>query len=99
MPERFQPFEISESYQGIVTVNDKPIDHAWYGDTTEGVVKTFNVVGKISATAWKGPNGECWTPEDFPGREVDCPPDGILSETLRGKVRIFGPEVECPTES
>lgn len=30
-------------------------------------------------------------PEDFPGREVECPIDGVISETLRGEVRIFGP--------
>jgi len=30
-------------------------------------------------------------PSDFPGREVECPLDGVLSETLRGEVRIYGP--------
>lgn len=34
-----------------------------------------------------------WKPEDFPGREVECPPEGVLSETLRGEVEIWGPEI------
>jgi hypothetical protein len=32
-------------------------------------------------------------PEDFPGRDVSCPIDGVLCETLHGEVEIWGPEI------
>lgn len=36
---------------------------------------------------------EWWTPEDFPDRDVSCPIDGVLCETLHGEVEIWGPEL------
>lgn len=36
---------------------------------------------------------EWWKPEDFPGRDVSCPIDGVLCETLHGEVEIWGPEL------
>lgn len=36
---------------------------------------------------------EWWTPEDFPNRDVSCPIDGVLCETLHGEVEIWGPEL------
>ena len=87
--ERFQPPEVGESCGGMVTVGGKEVKQAWYGDTSEGIVRSYAVLpdGKARAT-------RDLTPDDFPGREVECPINGVLSEVLRGNVRIFGLEMK-----
>ncbi len=63
-----------------------------YANTETGIVVTYDIFrdGKLAHPTNKDAYGlERWTPEDFPGREVECPPDGVLKETLRGKLEIL----------
>lgn len=49
---------------------------------------------RIATTFHPGPKpAEWWRPEDFPSRDVSCPIDGVLCETLHGEVEIWGPEL------
>ena len=94
-PIECDPPELIETMGGLVTVDGKEIYSVWYADTISGVVKTYDIFhnGAIATTTVKDGHGESfYTAEDFPGRDVFCPPDGVLSETLRGKVRLFGPK-------
>jgi hypothetical protein len=77
-----------ESYLGVVFVDGKRIDQVWFVDTAAGIVKTYDVMGDKRSRV-----GNCFTPSDFPGREVECPPGGIVSEVLRGDVELYGPEL------
>ena len=49
-----------------------------------GFVVTFDVVPDGMIVPARN-----YTAADFPGREVDCPWDGVLAETIRGKVELF----------
>ncbi len=101
-PVLYDPPELVETDKvGIVTLDGNIVKWVWYADTKAGILKTYDVLrdgqphpvnnGYITT---ERPLGQLvYKPEDFPGREVDCPPDGVLSETLRGKVEIWGPEV------
>jgi len=82
--------------RGRVLVDGVEIKSAWYVDTEAGVVKTYDIFrdGKFATATDRAPINapfECWVPENFPGREVECPPHGVLSETLRGKVELVFP--------
>lgn len=83
----FEPSHLQESMYGMVTVDEKKIDQVCYANTRSGVVKTYAVLPNGKTTSARGFN-----PYDFPGRDVTCTLYGVLTETLRGKVRIFGPE-------
>ena len=98
---RFDPSHLQESMHGSVTIDEHEVPWVWFADTNEGVVKTYAVMpdGKPHSTRDRvfDPSAvpkRVYLSEDFPGREVECPLDGVLSETLRGKVRIFGPEMK-----
>jgi hypothetical protein len=77
---------------GSCFVDGREIKQVWYADTEAGIVKTYDVLGDGKAHP-----GREFAPADFPGREVDAPLDGVLSETLRGKVELFA-GVESRTE-
>lgn len=66
-----------------VFVEGREILKVWFFDTEEGVVKTYDVMrdGLIRATDKE-------RSADFPGREVQCPAGGVLSETFRGAVTL-----------
>lgn len=101
-PVLYDPLEIAYSigFGNKVTLDGRTIEQVWYADTESGILKTYDVFrdGKPRTTSHgfryphTKPLGDVYSPDDFPGREVDCPPDGVLSETLRGKVEIWGPE-------
>ena len=69
---------------GVVLVDGKEIKLVRYADTQAGFVVTFDVV--LDGMIVPARN---YTAADFPGREVDCPWDGVLAETIRGKVELF----------
>lgn len=76
-----------------VFVDGIEIKLVFYVDTEAGIVKTYDVFrnGLIRSTAGRELLSELlkvYTPSDFPGREVECPKNGVMSETLRGKVEI-----------
>ena len=88
----FSPPEIRETeHVGKCLVDGKEIKWAWFADTAAGILKTYDVSGSGPLVVQKQ-DGSAWTPSDFPGREVYCPIDGVISETLRGHVEILGPE-------
>ena len=60
-----------------------------YADTQAGFVIFVDVV--LDGMIVPARN---YTAADFPGREVDCPWDGVLAGTIRGKVELFTRE-EC----
>jgi hypothetical protein len=81
---------------GKVFVDGVEIKLAWYVNTETGIVKTYDVFHDgnprpvIKSPGWLGAAiRDYYTEKHFPGREVDCPVDGALSETLRGKVELF----------
>lgn len=80
---------------GKVFVDGVEIKLAWYVNTETGIVKTYNVFhdGKPYSTArgdgWLNPFIDYYREEGFYPRKVECPKDGALSETLRGKVELF----------
>lgn len=87
----------------LVKVDGKRVELVHYVDTTAGIVKSFDVLhdgspatptsqGKWDARDSEGRRiGEFYSPSDFPGREVECPPAGVLSETHRGVVELTLP--------
>lgn len=89
---------IPEEYLGpgfIFKLDGKEIPWVAIVDTEQGWLKTFAVVGAYPIPTIRSSREDppvVYTAADFPGREVDCPPDGVLVETLRGKVEIWGPE-------
>ena len=42
----------------------------------------------------ESPGIDRYAPSDFPGRDVECPIDGVLRERLTGKVELFAGPVE-----
>ena len=87
------PLERSLFNKTRITVDGRDITHVWFVDTKAGIVKTYNVFPgrddrSIGWTSRKA-DGTVHTPADFPLREVECPPDGALSEVLRGKVQVW----------
>jgi len=88
----FYPFTHADVIGGKCLVDGEEIKNVWFADTEMGIVRTYDVLhdGSLATATAKGP-GCLWHPSDFPGREVECPWDGALSETLRGRVQIFGP--------
>jgi hypothetical protein len=83
----FDPPEMEESRYGSLTVDDQPIDWVWFADTDAGIAKTYDVFrdGKLRTVASVKPEEL-----NLSVREIDCS-GTVLSETLRGQVRIFGP--------
>lgn len=78
--------------KGRCLVDGKEIQGVWYVDVVHGFVCTFDVLhdGNVATCTAKDRDGkDFWLTSDFPGREVDAPRDGVLSETLRGKVELF----------
>lgn len=69
---------------GSCFVDGREIKQAWFVDTEAGIVKTYDVLGD-----GKLHSGREFTSADFPGREVESPWDGVVSETLHGKVDLF----------
>ncbi len=88
---------LSHVIGGKCFVDGRQIAQVWFADTETGVVKTYDVFGDGKARATCGgysaidkPFGDVlYTPADFPGREVECPLDGAVSEMLRGKVELI----------
>lgn len=76
-----------------VFVNGEEIRQVWYVDTDAGIVKSYDVLGDgephCVSDGFKGHSTILYAPEDFPGREVECPEFGVLSETLRGTVNLL----------
>lgn len=73
-----------------VTVDGVEVKQCWYADAAAGIAKTYDVLRDGTPHTVRRDFPEFWSKEDFPGRDVDCPLDGVLSETLRGKVEIWG---------
>lgn len=88
----FDPPEIKESEHGVCLLDGKEIKQVWYADTEAGIVKTYDVLGDGVPHAVRRGYVAAHEVSDFPGREIDAPLDGVLSETLHGKVEIFGPQ-------
>ncbi len=69
-----------------VTLNGKVIRLVRMIDTKAGMLDTLDVIGDQKPRA-----GLYYKPEDFPGRDVNCRPDDVLSEYLYGKVQVINP--------
>lgn len=79
---------------GRVLVDGREVVLVHYADDKRGIVKTYDVLGDGKPHASVEVKCPWWTPEDFPGRTVECPAEGALSETLWGKVEFIPPERE-----
>lgn len=77
---------------GRFFLDGKEITQVCYIDNEAGTVRTLDVLGDGKPHATRKADGTAWTSADFPGREVQCPADGALSEILYGEVEIWGPE-------
>ena len=73
----FFPFQEQDVLGGRCFVDGVLIRRVWFADTEMGIVRSYADL-------------EGGDPKDFPGREVERLPNGPLSETLRGRVQIFG---------
>lgn len=91
IPSARESEETKAMQNGRVTVDGEEIHQVFYADTEAGIVKTFDVFRNFKPTAVRrsADMDDIWVAGDFPGREVDAPPDGVLSETLRGRVELF----------
>lgn len=80
--------ETSEMMGGRCFVDGVEIKLVWYADTDAGIAKTYDVFhdGKVHAVA-------DMPPHDFSleGLNVDAPPNGAFSQTLRGRVELLKP--------
>ncbi len=77
---------------GTCLIDGKEIRLVCFADTAAGIVKTYDVMGDGESHFARG-----YTPADFPGREVECVQDDVLTETQRGKVELFAcPGAELP---
>ena len=96
----FDPPELLITAGGMVLVDGVEVKLVWYADTAEGVAKTYDVLGDGKPHATQ----EAFDPgvvqaalrdaEERGQESWDQPLGGVLSKTLHGKVRIFGPEIE-----
>ena len=92
----FFPFTELDVMGGTCFVDYREIKNVWFADTEMGIVRTYDVLhdGSVATATASRPceiDNRCeYLPSDFPGREVECPRYGALSETLRGRVQIFG---------
>lgn len=77
---------------GKFFLDGKEIMQVCLVDSIAGMIRTLDVLGEGRPHATRKPDGSAWIPADFPGREVDCPHGGALSEVLHGEVEIWGPE-------
>lgn len=76
----------SELFGGVCLLDGKEVKQVWYVDTEAGIVKTYDVLHDgVVHPGWN------YLPKDFPNRDVDCSEGSPLSETLRGKVELYGP--------
>lgn len=74
-----------EAIGGTCLLDGREIKQVWFADTEAGIVRTYDVLG--DGKVHRG--GREFLTRDFPGRDVGSPVDGVLSETLRGKVELF----------
>lgn len=90
--------------KALIEVDGKEIQEVWFIDTEAGIVKSYAVVPPLidwskpvkmgeykgsTACATRRAGMAPYTPESFPGREVECPLDGPLSEVHRGHVQVL----------
>lgn len=80
---------IDQIVGGKVLVDGVEIQQVWFADTEAGMAKSYDVFKGGGARAKRRGDGTSYQATDFPDREVDCPEDGVVSETLRGKVELF----------
>ena len=72
----------------IVTVNGVAVEQVIFLSTKQNMVKTVKVA-PFASVVYSSYAKNHSKPDDFAGREVEFPVDGVVTETLRGKVQVL----------
>ena len=92
----FDPPELVGAIGGVVEVDGQEVRQTFYADTKDVVVRTYDVMGDgraHSSAEDRFKNRDDLTLQHRAEKEGwEVFPSGVLWKTVKGKVRVFGPE-------